>query len=288
MYIIENEAIRLTIDAHGAEMKSLIDKATGTEYLWCGDARFWGRTSPVLFPFVGGVNHKEYTAKGNVYSMGQHGFARDMDFTVISETTEEIWFRFESTPDTLAKYPYEFQLELGYALKERSVSVLWRVINPANETMYFSIGGHPAFMCPIKEGTKQTDYLLKIGEGNQVISTDLVEGLASNQQTTYQLENGILPVTESLFDKDALVIEGNQALQVALLYQNQTPYLTVTFDAPLFGIWSPPGKNAPFICIEPWFGRCDGADFHGTIEERKWGNVLDAGQTWQKSYTISI
>ena len=97
-----------------------------------------------------------------------------------------------------------------------------------------------------------------------------------------------MPVTEHLFDGDALVIENHQAQQVALVGPDGKPYLTVDFDAPLFGVWSPPGKNAPFICIEPWYGRCDSGDFKGELKERAWGQELAAGAEFMTEYRITI
>ena len=64
--------------------------------------------------------------------------------------------------------------------------------------------------------------------------------------------------------------------------------VSVSFDMPLFALWSPPGKNAPFVCIEPWCGRCDAADFEGTLSERAFNNALDAGKTFQTSYTMKF
>ena len=102
------------------------------------------------------------------------------------------------------------------------------------------------------------------------------------------MKHGELAVTEDLFDQDALVIEGNQAHEVSLSYGQEKPYLTVRFNAPLFGIWSPPKKNAPFICIEPWYGRCDKADFTGELDKREWGNTLDAGECFEASYEVIV
>ena len=50
---LENEQIEVTVNIHGAELRSLKSKADGQEYLWNADAKYWGRTAPVLFPFVG-------------------------------------------------------------------------------------------------------------------------------------------------------------------------------------------------------------------------------------------
>lgn len=64
--------------------------------------------------------------------------------------------------------------------------------------------------------------------------------------------------------------------------------LSVLFDTPLLGIWSPAKKQAPFICIEPWYGRCDRAGFEGSLEEREYGNKLETGEVFERSYTIEV
>ena len=287
-YTLQNNQISIEVDSFGAELKSLRKLSTGTEYMWKADPKFWGRTSPVLFPFVGSVKNKEFRTKGKTYQMGQHGFARDMEFTLDTQTEDTLWFVLSSNEETLARYPYAFTLKLGYRLLTNGVEVIWRVENPGAEELPFSIGGHPAFNCPIDEDKKQTDYQILFDTKKQVVSTRLVDGLASDIQDTYALKDGYLPVTEDLFDKDALVIEKDQAKQVSLCKKDGTPYLTVTMEAPLFGIWSPPGKEAPFICIEPWYGRCDGADFSGELTERKWGNIVAPKESFQVSYCVTV
>lgn len=289
MYWLKNEEITVGIVAHGAEMKSLKDNKTGTEYLWCADSAYWGRTSPVLFPLVGNYKNKKTYFQGKEYSLGQHGFARDMEFTLESQTDDEIWFVLESTEETLEKYPFEFKLSLGYKIYGRTVEVLWKVENPAKETMYFSIGGHPAFNCPINVDEKQTDYRLKFDTSEPLISGVIdATGALSENTKTFVLENQEMPITEDLFDEDALIIEQNQAQRVSLVAPDGKEHLEVAFDAPLFGIWSPVGKHAPFVCIEPWYGRCDRADFNQKLEEREWGNVLASGEVFERSYTITV
>lgn len=288
-YELSNENISIGIDSHGAELKSLKKLSSRTEYMWKGDPAFWGRTSPVLFPFVGGVNHKEYRTKGKTYSMSQHGFARDMEFTLLLRSQDEIWFELCEDEETLKKYPYTFRLKLGYKLLADGVEVMWQVENPGTEVLPFSIGGHPAFNCPIEEGKKQTDYVLSFDQKDRVVSTRLSsEGLATDQKDTYELQEGILLITETLFDRDALVIEQDQAKRVSLCDKEGKSYLTVTMEAPLFGIWSPPKKNAPFICIEPWYGRCDKEGFSGELAQREWSNQVGPGETWKAFYQITV
>ena len=286
--MLENDEIAIVVNTHGAELKSLVRKDTGTEYMWKADPQYWGRTAPVLFPFVGSVNQKEFRTKGQTYTMGQHGFARDMEFEPDVHTDKEMWFVLKSSEETLKKYPYEFVLKIGYRIEKSSVEVIWQVENPSDEELPFSIGGHPAFNCPIAEGKKQTDYKLKFDTQKALVSTRLEDGLASEVKDTYELSDGYLPVTEELFDKDALIIEGQGIHSAALCDETGRAYLTVTMDAPLFGIWSPTGKQAPFICIEPWYGRCDKVGFAGELKEREWGNLLAPGAVWQAGFTVSV
>lgn len=288
LFQIGNDKITIQVDSMGAELKSLKRVDTGTEYMWEGDPAFWGRTSPILFPLVGGLRNKEYLHDGRRYSMGQHGFARDRQFQLKSQTNREIWFTLESDEESLQQYPYEFLLELGYELQENTVIVKWKVTNPASGELYFSIGGHPAFRCPILEDTKQTDYRIRFDTKEKVISSVVQNGLMSDEKETYALEDGCMLITEHLFDQDALVIENDQAKEVAFLKPDGRVYLTVRFDAPLFGIWSPAGKNAPFICVEPWYGRCDAWNFTGTWEEREWGQHLASGESFEASYQIIV
>lgn len=157
---LENEQLKVTINSLGGELSSIIKKQTGIEYMWNGDEKYWKRTSPVLFPIVGSLKNKEFIYEGKSYPMGQHGFARDMEFSVKSEKDGEVWFSLKSDEETMKKYPFAFCLELGYRLNGNSLDVLWRVINEDIKEMHFSIGGHPAFMCPLNGEGEQTDYYI--------------------------------------------------------------------------------------------------------------------------------
>lgn len=289
LYTLENGKVRIGVESFGAELKSLQRVSDGCEYMWNADPAFWKRTSPVLFPLVGSLNGKAYRYMGEEYPMSQHGFARDREFVLLEQKENEIWFALKEDEESLQIYPFAFELRIGYVLKDYVVEVHWQVENTNTHEMYFSIGGHPAFMCPIAEGTKQTDCVIGFDVKDRVISTMIGrDGLASDVKKEYALEDGVLPITEHLFDEDALIIENDQAHSVALMTGDKKPYLTVRFTAPLFGVWSPPKKNAPFICIEPWYGRCDAEDFTGNLEERVWGNILEAGDSFKTSYEIQI
>lgn len=294
IHTLENEELRIQVSDHGGELVSIIKKATGQEYLWNADPAYWGRHAPILFPLVGGVKENVYRYRDMEYHLGQHGFARDMEFTLISKTENEIWHRLTATEETKKKYPFDFILETGFRLFRNQVIVLWKVKNPAKEELYFSIGGHPAFLCPL-DGGKRSDYKL-LFEGVSIVNTRmLTNGLANPNLEQLELTRqeidkksyGAVTITEQLFDRDAYVIEGHQTREAALARPDGSIYLSVKFDAPLFGVWSPKG-NAPFVCIEPWYGRCDSIDFAGSFEEKAFMNKLEAGREFSKNYHICI
>ena len=309
-YILENEKLRVEIDSFGAEIKSVISKADQREYMWCGDKKYWARTSPVLFPFVGSLKNKEYVAKGKTYPMGQHGFARDMEHELLRQSDDTIWFSLKSNEETLAKYPYAFQLRIGYQLTEQCVKVLWEVENTRNEILPFSIGAHPAFNCPMGDQESKAGYRISFGRFaeqpkntacNTIIDSnatllpvDVIHhhgntrdtGLAVTENLELTLQDGMCDITEGFFDRCTYMIEGNQANCVGLIDPEGNEYVKVLFDTPLFAIWSPEEKNAPFVCIEPWYGRCDHVDFRGEISDREFTNFLEAGRTFHGEYVM--
>lgn len=290
---LENDVLKAGIALHGAELRSLFRKDCEREYLWNGDPRYWGRISPVLFPFVGGVRDKKYRIGDKEYPMNQHGFARDKDFFLTDKTETEAWFALEDEEKTRQVYPFRFRLEIGYRLENENIRVMWRVINSDSEkTLYFSIGAHPAFFCPLKEGEKQWEYQLcfqdRDGEFLKEIKNRVFGkgGLATDQIVVYPLENGCLPLGEHLFDGDALILENDQVQKISLVSPSGIKYLSVEFTSPLVGIWSPPGKQAPFVCIEPWYGRCDWEGFTGELKDREWENKLQPEHIFQAEYRI--
>ena len=287
-YVLENEFLRVEIDSFGAELKSVKNKQTEQEYMWQADPKYWGRTSPVLFPFVGSLKNKCYTYEGKTHAMGQHGFARDMEFELINQNENEVYFELNSTEETLAKYPFEFILGLGYQLNENELEVSWHVFNTStNKKMHFSIGAHPAFNCPIHGETNKSGYKFYFGGADEIHHHGHTDtGLSVEEDVVLPLENHRATITPDFFDGSTYIIENPKTKEIGVEDPEGRRFITVLFDMPVVALWSPPGVNAPFLCIEPWFGRCDAHDFEGTLEERAYNNALKAGNQFHTSYTI--
>lgn len=290
MHTLKNDVLTVEVSEHGAELHSI--RKGATEYLWQADPKFWARHSPVLFPIVGSVWDKLYRVDGKVYELGQHGFARDMDFVKVEGNDTEVFYRLESNDETLKKYPWPFRLEIGYKLKGNAIEVIWRVYNPGTEEMYFQIGAHPAFYYP--DYDPETDergyFSFDRSEGLECIR--IMEKGCVDAVTKYPLEipeNGLLPLRKDTFDViDTIMLQDSQIGRVTLHRNDGTPWLSLKFTAPVVGLWSPPTKNAPFICIEPWYGRCDRAGYTGDYREKDWVNCLEPGKEFEGIYTIEI
>lgn len=285
---IKNEICSAEIDTHGAELKSVRRK--DREYMWQADPEYWNRTSPVLFPFVGAVNEGVYRYEGKEYPMSQHGFARDMEFEVLEQSESKASFRLVSTEETRSKYPFSFELTITYLLEENRMTVFWSVKNTGNGKMYFSIGAHPAFLCKLDEkGTIGGNYLRFDAKDRSMTATDFADGLV--RETTHPValdEDGCFALDEHTFDNGVLIFENRQTGSVSLTDREKHPYVTLTFDTPLFGVWAPEKKNAPFLCIEPWYGRADAASFTGELKERAYEQVLEENAVFEGSYQITF
>ena len=290
MQTLKNDMLTVEISELGAELQSI--RKGGKEYLWWGEDRFWNRRSPVLFPIVGSVWEKRFRVNGKEYEMGQHGFARDCMFEVVSASDTEIWYRLESTEDMLQSYPWPFVLEIGYRLSDNVLEVLWRVKNTGDSEMFFQIGAHPAFLYPNYDPETEDRGFFAFDNTENLQCIGLKEKGCVDADARYPLpldEDGLLHLRKDTFDQvDTFVLQDGQVHKVIFLQQDRTPYLTVTYDAPVIGLWSPPELNAPFVCIEPWYGRCDRAGYEGDYRDKDWVNRLAPGETFRSVYTIEI
>ena len=292
--IIENDLITAVIDIHGAELTSLKKKDSGEELIWTADKEYWNRHAPMLFPIVGKVWNGEYRVGDKTYNLSQHGFARDREFRVLCHDTESVVLCLESDEQSLKVFPYPFRLEATYRLEENTLVVEWRIKNPGADAMYFQIGAHPCFN--FRDFDKE-DFIhgyFRLISGEEPVSQLIIgqltpEGYRSDSAGMMELDSdAMLPLTPGLFANDALVLEEHQIDQVILYDKDCNPYIAVeTHDAPVWGLWSPPAKNAPFVCIEPWMGRCDYQGYDGDISGRDYINKLEAGKSASFSFRIS-
>lgn len=286
---LSNDILNLQVSAHGAELCSI--RRGEREYLWQADPTYWKRHSPVLFPIVGSVWQNEYRCAGQTYRLTQHGFARDRDFQLVHHTAHALRYRLTDDAGTHALYPYAFRLDIGYRLEGACIHVEWEVENPSDGDMYFQIGAHPAFYYPDYRPDEPVRGFFRFDRTEGLRYVLIAEQGCADPSVSYPLplaDDGLLPIDIHTFDRDALILQDAQVRQVALLDTQRRPVLRLTFDAPVVGLWSPPAKNAPFVCIEPWYGRCDRAHYAGDFKDKDWMQHLGPHAVFKGGYTIEV
>ncbi len=284
---LENDFLKIQVKYHGAELCSIVKKETGQEYIWQADATFWGRHAPVLFPIVGRLQDDTYVIGDKAYAMKQHGLARNMDFQLIKQNKASLTFELTSSKETLRSYPYPFRLRIEYVLLGSELMVAYEVYNPSEIPMYFSIGGHPAFRCPLKANEQRSAYQLVFQHKETAATQRLDAGIRNGKTTPILTNENILPITDNLFDEDALVFS-NLASEKVTLQKGTSRILTFDFkNFPYLGIWSK-NQAAPFVCIEPWFGVADHVEHNQQLPQKEGIRKLSAGRTFDSIYTIEI
>lgn len=288
MEILKNDKLTVEISSHGAELQS-IKNAEGREYLWQGDAKYWPRRSPLLFPIVCGLWKDEYRVDGKIYSLPRHGFSRDMDFEVVKKSDTDVTYSLTSSEETLKVYPYEFELLVTYTLDENYLVVDWGVENIGKEEMHFQIGGHPAFNLPgVKEGEKMHGAIQFDNDEPLTRIIGNTEGCIKPERFEVKTDDGVWKFDEESFADDAVILDKTQVDTATLLDENGEPYVGIDFNAPCVGIWSPYGKNAPFVCLEPWFGIHDWAEYKGEFKDKYVMNHLQPGAMFLGGYCITV
>ncbi len=227
---LENDYLKVRINEKGAELNSLISKDTGLEYMWSGDPAFWGKTSPILFPIVGTLKKDSYSYQNKLYKLSRHGFARDSTFQIVAQQEDSVIFSLSSTPASREKYPFDFELQIGYQLIEDNLEVNYMVENTGPDVLYFSIGAHPAFKVPLVKGTAYEDQYLEFNETENSGRWPIVaEGLIKNAPIPFLRHTSILKLTRTLFNEDALVFKDLKSDKISIKSKGACAWIGFSF-----------------------------------------------------------
>ncbi|MFC3561114.1 aldose 1-epimerase family protein [Pedobacter jamesrossensis] len=285
MITLENDFIKVNIANKGAELQGLYSKETNIEYLWSGDANFWGKYSPVLFPIVGSLKNDSYIYKDKTYKLPRHGFARDHEFKAEKISNAEAVFTLTHSDETLKIYPFQFELKLNYQIIDKKLILKYTVTNTGTKKMLFSLGAHPAFAVPNTPNTTYEDYYLAFNDDVKLTYWILEEGLVANETETIELSRHTLKLKHDLFYNDALVFKTLQSNCISLLNTKNDYGLHFHFDDfPFFGIWA--AKDAPFVCLEPWCGVADSINHNQKLAYKEGIIKLDAASSWKRCWEV--
>lgn len=289
MTTLNNGIISIAVKSLGAELSSLKKAGQAHEYMWTGNPEYWTGQSPVLFPIVGSVQNETTEINGQAYTFKNHGFARRQEFKLIKKLDNKLVFSLTENEETLKSYPFKFELRLTYTLIEAEVQITYEIRNTDSQEIYFQLGTHPGFNCPLEEGLSLSDYFLEFSNLESSKRYFVNEGnlnIAGKEQILFN-DSNTLPLNHELFYEGALIFRDLKSTSVELKSHKGHRSLRMSwFNFPYMGIWQP--RNAPFLCIEPWHGLGDSDTYPVPFKNKEMMVSLPPNETFHAAITIEI
>lgn len=290
MPFLENDKLKVELNPLGAEIISIVGKNDDMNYMWKRDKSLWGSSAPILFPIVGALNNDTYRVNGQEYHLTQHGFARHNIFKTEQVSSVRVDFILESDEKIINQYPYRFKLIVSYELGDTSLSCDCKVVNTDDKTIYFQIGGHPAFACPFSDKESSDDYYIEFSEKETLEQKILLpEKRCMSYQTRPFFDNERrFFVRQTLFANDAIVFKDFKSKCVSLksINHDKAIHMTMTgFDH--LGLWASK-RVGGLLAIEPWVGHIDYEGFNGEFKDKQSIVELAPGNDYRVNFTITI
>lgn len=253
IYTIKNDKIEVSVEDLGAQMRSIKD-ATGKEYLWQGDEKYWNGSAPNLFPYIARLTEGKYILKGRTYEMPKHGFLRNSVLKLKEKTQTKMVFSLTDSEETYKMYPYHFEIKVKYELFENELKVSYNVANKDKKVMYFGVGGHPGFQVPVEKELFFEDYFIEFAKGTDMKRVGMSEDcFVTGKDEAFPLEeNRRLYLHHNLFDDDAIILKDAPSKVVLASEKGSARIEMETSHLEYLGIWHKPASDAPYVCIEPW------------------------------------
>lgn len=289
-YALSLGGLSARVSSLGAELVSLIDEK-GREYIWQGHPSGWTGRNPNLFPVIGAVKPGGILYEGVAYPTPRHGFARHSEFSLVEKTDSSITMELLSSPGTLAQYPYHFSLRISHRLTENGFRTEYRVSNTGKDTMYYCVGGHTAFNCPLSPGEAFSDWKLVFEKKeDKEALLPLPGGFISFDNSMKAIVDGsCIPLDHSLHDRiDTLIFDGLNSGSVRLQGPGGDGVSMDFSDFPMIAFWTAPGKHAPYICLEPWQGCGALENEDGEFAHKHHALCLAPGESRTQGYTVRI
>lgn len=275
------------IAALGAELQSLT--RDDEELMWQPRAGHWQQTAPWLFPVVGRLRDGGFGHAGRWHALPLHGFAAAQAFEVLSQAPDALTLQLRGSERTREAYPFDFRLVIAYRLGDDGLTMDIAVHNDGGETLPFGLGGHPGFALPGRLDQWTLHFERPEADSVWRLQPDPPPwGLRAAAPEPMRWDApGQLRLRPGLFKRDALILDPVRSSWVALVHRTRGERLRLQFrGAPTLGLWARPG--APFVCIEPWWGRDDDPTAPHALLAKPQLVKLPAGEVFKASLQICV
>ena len=292
---ISNGSLTASIDTMGAQLMSL--RKGESEYLWQGDSNWWPRRAPILFPIVGVLKDSKAESAEGTISLARHGLARLNQFEVVEQSPSSVTLQLKSTEETLKSYPYDFELKLIFSVAGDTLTQSYKVTNPANVVLPFTLGAHPAFNIPIPgvEAASLDQYYLLFTRSWTSYGPSITDEGLCDYATPQRLvvDSDTLPLSWDLIDREKTITledvpDRRITLAANMEASSEAHGIQMEFDGfDYLGIWSA-APGCPFVALEPWCGIADTVDTDGIFEHKPGIICLDPEQSITKTLSIKV
>jgi galactose mutarotase-like enzyme len=249
----------------------------GEPLLWTPDTAIWAETAPILFPVVGWTRGGQVRVGGKTYPLGLHGFARRAAFQVARLAPDFVRLALDSTPETLALYPFDFRLCVDYRLEGPALSVGLSVTNRGTEPMPYACGLHPGFRWPLASGSKAGHRIIFDAREEPLVPEITSAGLFAKSRRSVPLEGHVLELTQELFAREALCFLNARSQGLRFEAEDGAALDVELGDFPHIALWTKP--PAPFLAIEFWTGHGDPDGFDGDLSAKPSMRLLRPGES---------
>ncbi len=289
---LENSLLTAGIDTMGAQLISLKD-SSGTEYIWQRDPAVWKNCSPILFPIVGNLRNGAVMIDGEERFIEKHGPCKSLEFQLLSSGNGEAVFGLtqESFPE--GGYPYRFQLRVKYRLTGKNLTAVLEVENRDDRDIWYCLGFHTGFCCPLTEGEVFEDYYLEFPEiqehGYRRYDLEKLEFDMSKEYPFPGEDGKRIPLDRKLFASDAFWFDRPSSHRVSLKSRAGSKGVEVDYrDFDTVAFWTMTSEQARFLCIEPWNGSAVCSDEDNELIHKNHIRKLEKGKTASYSMTVSL
>lgn len=290
MVILKNSKLNVQIDTLGAELKGIYSLDQEIEYMWQPGYDIWDHSSLLLFPNASRICRDRAIIGGKVYPATMHGFAYTSEFSVVSQCENSATLELTANETTKKYFPYNFVLDIDFAIEENILTQRLRVKNKDSIPMYFSIGAHPGFYLPLDIGESGDDYILHFNSPQDIDQMRLQRGtnLYTEENVPYLRNETDIALSENFFDDGPKVLSGVKADSITLLSKKSGRFVKLGIkDFPYLCLWGNPHKNA-MICIEPWCGAPDSVNSNHVWETKLGIEKVEPGEEFSRIITFEV
>ena len=301
---LSNDGFQACISSSGAQLLSFKNLSTGVEHIWNGNPQVWKFRAPILFPIVSRLKDGYYLWKEQEYPLTNHGFARDLEHTLVESSATWVLWRLTDCEYTRKLFPWSFVLETEYRLEGSTLVFCTTVTNSGQEELNFSIGSHTGLVYPWSGSTKD-DFALRFEQDEvpdfvQVSSDGFPVGSWQAKENSQKksfvpqtipypyIRCGQIKLQDGFFSSGHILTNFTSRWVALENIATGEGVKVNTAGYPYLVLWQSPSADHPFVCIEPWYGLPDWDDTSHQWEEKPGLVSLQPGKSFTTNQSLTV